>query len=774
MASAARNQQYHENASKSAGACSPSILRQMGVSKSKVCMQLVTPGAAKRRVAIFLACISAWVGIIPVPGEVGVASAKITTFQEYYALQPKDAAQGEPIRIAGTLVCYDQGWNQLYVFDGSQTAWLSPTLFQTNLQAGLKVELTGTTSAGPDGASCTNFQLHVLGEGKSPAAKDLGIEQLGGDPGQWIQTHGSVRVVDTTPGRLSLVIADHRKTCLVYLMGPTATNDGEWLRRCDVQIKGINASKIVNGQLATACVYVPDLNAITVLAGPQTNSPPIPVTSIEALLNRELGPWTNELVHLNGVIVSIKPGESMVIRDATGSIRVRVIQATEIQVDSRADVWGYVSVLPGETLLQDSYFEIQQPPQGQPPPTVAGGPAGTPTNRVHEITRFSEIARMKPETAAQGLWARLKGTVTYADPDWRNCFIQGRNGAIYVDLNQTDIKAGQWVEVTGQTSPGGYAPQLVNTSIHVLSATNLPVPVKTDLEDLASGNLDSHWVQLEGVVRRATEQWDHLTLLLTTPKGRFKAIVLTPGIQTAPTNLIDAFVSLRGACASEMNTRGQLTGIILHTPGLDDISVLEPVPPDPFAVHATAINSVATFDPNRLAGRRVKVSGTVTLVLPGQGFYVQDASGGIRIEQSQIVPVHPGDTINVLGFPAISDFSPYLEEASFQTTGAAPLPKPQPTTPRSFRSRRNWSRASFIRPIRNWCSNPARSYLPPPWRRQRIGYPTSRSEAGCAWRAYVQSKAGKTTSRKRFGCWWRGPRTSRSCVRHPGGRFAIL
>ena len=156
-------------------------------------MQLFNPDTARRRKGFLLAWISAWVGIVSVPGILGVASGEITTFQDYYALQPKDAAQGTPIRISGTVVCYDQSWNQLYVFDGSQTAWLSPTLFQTNLQAGLKVELTGTTSAGPGGANCTNFQLQVLGEGKMPAAKDVGIEQLGGDFGQWIQTHGTVR-----------------------------------------------------------------------------------------------------------------------------------------------------------------------------------------------------------------------------------------------------------------------------------------------------------------------------------------------------------------------------------------------------------------------------------------------------------------------------------------------------------------------------------------------------------------------------------------------------
>jgi signal transduction histidine kinase len=147
-----------------------------------------------------------------------------------------------------------------------------------------------------------------------------------------------------------------------------------------------------------------------------------------------------------------------------------------------------------------------------------------------------------------------------------------------------------------------------------------------------------------------------------------------------PADLVDALVSVEGACSSEVNAHGQLIGITLHVPSLDQISVLEPVPADPFAVPATAISSVATFEPNRLAGRRVKVSGSVTLVNPGKGFYVQDATGGIRVDSLQTNRLQVGDAVNVLGFPALSDFSPYLEAASFQGTGTAALPKPQSTT----------------------------------------------------------------------------------------------
>ncbi len=287
---------------------------------------------------------------------------------------------------------------------------------------------------------------------------------------------------------------------------------------------------------------------------------------------------------------------------------------------------------------------------------------------------------MRPEEADQGFPVRLRGVVTYADPDWRNSFIQDKGGAIYVELNQKDVTAGQWVEVTGQTSAGGFAPQLINASFHILGTTNLPAPVKVDLEELANGHLDSHWVQLEGVVRRVSGQEGHATLALTSPKGQFKAVVMRPNDQALPTNLVDALVTVQGACTSELNARGQLVGISLRVPSFKQVEILEAVPADPFAVEATAVSSVAKFDPGRLAGRRVKVSGSVTLVIAGREFYVEDNSGGVRVISTQTNELHAGDLVNVLGFPAMGDFSPYLEEATFQRTDTASPPKPQVTT----------------------------------------------------------------------------------------------
>ena len=642
---------------------------------SRISIQL--HGSLSVRLAVLLGCVCGWAGESRAADNPGVTPREIVTFGEFYGSTPERAQQGEKVRIKGVVLCYDAGWNQLYVHDGNETAWLSPQQFQV-VEAGMQVELTGATTLSQGRVIFTNLQLQVLGQGALPDAKQLEIPQLGTDLGQWVETRGRIRVAETSSGRLGLVVQDKRQTCLVYVMGLPATNDFKWLQGANVRIRGINASKTAEGRLVSSSVYAAGLNEVVVIEQPRTDSNAAPVTSIESLLNRELGDWTNDLVHVRGIITAYKPGESVIIKDVTASIRAQVIQTTQAQVDEPADLFGYLSVGPGETVLRGAYFELRAP--APKVPAIANQPNPEPPDSGRELSRSLEISRLRPEDAARGYRVRLKGVVTYADPDWRVCFVQDPLGAIYVDLNQRGVTAGQWVEVVGQTSSGGFAPEVVNATITILGTTNLPAPVGADLRDLADGHLDAHWVQMDGVVRRVTEQWGHLTLAVTTSKGQFRAIIPGYSGQALPTNLVDALVSIQGACTSEMNSRKQMVGVTLQTPSLQQVVILEAAPLDPFQTRATPISAVARFDPDRLAGRRLKIGGCITAVLPGQGFFVQDDSGGIRVNGAETSELKVGDSISVLGFPSIGDYSPGLEEASFRRNGSVALPRPGFTT----------------------------------------------------------------------------------------------
>lgn len=621
------------------------------------------------------ACI--WLAIAPSVGGEPAPVGEIVTAHELKNLTPSPAPMGRSIRLKGVVVCYDSGWNQLYVNDGQETVYFNPHNFQTQPKIGELVAITGQTAG--DNA-LTNATLAVLGQGNIPPAKKLELRKLGSDWCEWIETTGHVLSVDSSLGRPALLLYEHDQNCLVYVMGMPGTNDVRRLLDCKVRIRGINASKAIGGKLDSASVFVPGMNEITILEPASAKPLPVPVVSIGSLLNRELGSWTNNFVHVNGLIVSDQPGQSLAVKDPTGVIRAQIIQLTQIQADARVDVWGFLEVSSNETFLNKAYFEVVTPFPQSAASASARAPIGDATNHSKVLTQVSDILKLKREEASAHIPVRLRGVITYADSDWRNGFFQDKGGAVYVDLVQKDVQSGQWVELTGETSPGGFAPEVLNSTIKVLGFTNLPTPAKVDLEDLANGHFDAHWVEMEGVVRRVEEQSGHIHLSLMTPKGRFKVIIPDFYGKPSPVHLIDALVSVQGACTSELNVRRQLSGITLHASGLEQIKILEPPLADPFAMETTRIEAVATFDPDRLAGRRVKVHGIVTMKISGHEFIIEDASGGMRVLTPQTNEVKAGDLVDVLGFPTIGDFSPQLEEAAFRRVGTGPLPVPKKTT----------------------------------------------------------------------------------------------
>jgi signal transduction histidine kinase len=608
-----------------------------------------------------------WLASVAVADK-ALAVGEVTTFQQFNQLSNEQSREGRPVRFQGVVLCYDLGWGQLYVHDGSDIRWFNAREISTQPASGQQVEITGTTTVVGNVNALTNLNLTVLRQGAFPVAKILPPAQLTNALGQWVETYGRVRVVDFSRERMQLLLHENGRSCRVFVLAVPQTNELKRLLGARIRVRGINDTKVVDGHF-DAAMFVPGLDQVTIIEPAGANQILPRAVSIDNLLNRELGEWTNSPVRINGSVVSSEPGKKLIVKDPTGVLRAQVIQFTAARNDDRVDVSGFLKVTPNETFLGDAWFEVIKPA-----PSEAGG---IPVSRVPSgevrvpelLTKVSEILKLQKGESMQHWPVRLRGVVLYADPEWRNGFLRDQSGAVYFDLNQNDVRPGQWVELTGETGPGGFAPEILNTSVRVLGTTNYPLAASVDLTDLADGHLDAQWVEMEGVIRRVSLEWNHLSLIVMTDKGKFRVVI--PGLnnQMAPTNLIDALVSIQGACTSELNARRQVRGITLHVPGLDRIKILEPAPADPFTIAATPIASVATFDPDRLAGRRVKVSGVVTLKIPDQGFFIQDVGGGIFVRHGQTNELQPGDLVDVLGFPALGDFSPELEEASLRRTG---------------------------------------------------------------------------------------------------------
>ena len=296
------------------------------------------------------------------------------------------------------------------------------------------------------------------------------------------------------------------------------------------------------------------------------------------------------------------------------------------------------------------------------------------------ITQVSDILRLRSDEAGRHLPVRFQAVVTYADTEWQNGFVQDGTGGIYFPLAQPGIKAGQWVEVDARTDRGGYAPQLTNVLIRILGDTNLPTPVRVDLDGLSTGSLDAQWIQMDGTIRQVNRQGNRLHLVLTTLRGKFKALVPNVTNQIVPANLLDSMVQVQGACGSEFNANHQLIGITLLIPGMDQVKVIRSGETNVLAVGSMPIKEIGTYDPKREVGARIKAQGVVSLVIPGEGFFIQDTSGGIDVRNGGPNPPHIGDRVEVLGFPTLGDLHPHLEQADFHVMSAGPGPVPRATS----------------------------------------------------------------------------------------------
>jgi PAS domain S-box-containing protein len=307
--------------------------------------------------------------------------------------------------------------------------------------------------------------------------------------------------------------------------------------------------------------------------------------------------------------------------------------------------------------------------------------AAPPQETLPVLTRVEDIRLLSPEKAERGYPVRFRGVVTYYGGTGWELFVQDATGGVYIHTKADEVlplEAGSWVEVEGTTTPGYFAPMIVEPRFRILGRGKHPTPHRTTLAELSAGALDSQWVEIEGVVRQARIDTGHLSVHLSTAGGRVE--VRIPGYwdKPAPANLVDARVRVRGAVGTMFNERRQLVGVRLFAPDLTFLSILSSAPADPFNVPVRPISRVLEFTPEQAVGHRVKIRGVVTLHRLGRSLFVQGPTGSIYVESSQGTPLDIGDEVEVLGFPAPGARSPYLQDAIFRKVGRAPAAEPQP------------------------------------------------------------------------------------------------
>jgi PAS domain S-box-containing protein len=260
--------------------------------------------------------------------------------------------------------------------------------------------------------------------------------------------------------------------------------------------------------------------------------------------------------------------------------------------------------------------------------------------------------------------------VTYYDSAHEDLFVQDATAAVYVKPPKPNLglRAGQVVDIQGVTRGTNWSPDVQDAQIRVLSEGPLPAPRIVSAEELASGKLDSWRIEVEGIVVAADPYQGGVKLEIAAGAARFQAFV--PNVASAPANLVDARVRIRGICGGFYNSRSQFIALEVLVPSFADIAIIEPPQANNFALPVIRVSSILQPAFERGSIHQVRIQGVVTLQRPGSLLFVRDQALGILVKTKQMTTVNIGDRVDVVGFPALGQYGPILEHATFRCIGA--------------------------------------------------------------------------------------------------------
>jgi signal transduction histidine kinase len=331
-------------------------------------------------------------------------------------------------------------------------------------------------------------------------------------------------------------------------------------------------------------------------------------------------------------------------------------------------------------------------------------PAQTnPASALPLLTTIRSIRALSQDEGARGYRVRVRAIVTHVDERAHGTLIihDGEFGQFVIAPWKIDavptwseLQRGDLIEIEGRTLRGGFAPNVQPTAIRRLGESPLPKPKHITYASMLTGRHDCDYVEVVGIVQRAWLSSDPQMHTLFADVAFEEGVVRAAFWDYTPEDLprfIDARVRLRGNVGTLFGRTEQLRGVSLFVGRTNDIAVLESAP-NPFWLPTRTIRSIYNYSAAGEVNRRIRVRGVVTCYIPGHPvevadftstakfryvrhvLYVDDGTGGARIETEQSQHVRPGTVVEVAGFPQVTPGKPILTNAVFKISGEAAQP----------------------------------------------------------------------------------------------------
>ena len=317
------------------------------------------------------------------------------------------------------------------------------------------------------------------------------------------------------------------------------------------------------------------------------------------------------------------------------------------------------------------------------------------TSAVFPTSSIATLLAQDPAEHDPATIVRTRGVVTLAVPDRFDFAVEDDSAGIWVTALQVSdvepwrslrqaLRPGDEVEVTGGLDRGGYAPRIVMQAMRVIGNRPLPAPQPADLARLFSGFDNCRRVELTGVVQGVRDRGREWGLVVSSSARRMLVRISKGTLSTPPEQCIDANVRFTGVVGAVRNSRGEFLAPMLWVGLAEDMVIVNQPPSAAFAATLVPLDRIARyrFDPN--SGHRLRTEGTVTSVMEGRSFSIQEGLCGVRVQTVSSPPLKAGDRVQVAGFLDMSRQTAGISDAVVQVVGHGAVPVAERISPQEI------------------------------------------------------------------------------------------
>ena len=268
-----------------------------------------------------------------------------------------------------------------------------------------------------------------------------------------------------------------------------------------------------------------------------------------------------------------------------------------------------------------------------------------------------------------------RGVITFNDRVFGQeyIFVQEDTATLSVTLKDrtfgNQFEVGQWVELGGALQPGKNIPILNPMVVTKIGWHALPAPMTQVVQFPVPGNRDGRWTESKGVGHKVNSNGT-ITLM---GSGGPLAVWIGKTSTAVLSQYVDAKLRVRGVLSTTIQDAP-----LLLVPATSFVEVEREAPSDPFSAPARSTANLFASDSEvaTMPLHRVKLAGQITFN-GKQSFFMQDASGGVRVQLAEERAMQVGQGVEVVGFPSASGTVRTLTEALVRPAGNIAEVSPQ-------------------------------------------------------------------------------------------------